>query len=94
MRKKTRVVLVESISNPTMKVCDVWEIARIAHEFGSKLIVDNTFATPFVERPRDLRADVVMHSGIKFQEATMKSLSECYVEARRRQRCSHSFAQE
>lgn len=66
MRRKTKVVFIESISNPTMKVCDIEKVGRIAHKFGSKLVVDNTFATPFVVRPSELGADIVMHSGTKF----------------------------
>ena len=66
MQKNTKIVLVESISNPMMKVCDVGRIAKIAHKFESKLAVDNTFATPFVERPIELGADIIMHSGTKF----------------------------
>jgi len=59
------VFLIETISNPTMKVCDVREIVKIAHGSGAEVIVDNTFATPFVLRPHHLGADIVMHSGTK-----------------------------
>ncbi|MHB8567092.1 MAG: trans-sulfuration enzyme family protein [Nitrososphaerales archaeon] len=62
----TKVVLVETISNPTMKVCDIKSIAKLARDRGAMLVVDNTFATPFVVRPSELGADVVMHSGTKF----------------------------
>ena len=59
------VFLVETISNPTMKVCDIREIVKIAHRSSAEVIVDNTFATPFVLRPHRLGADIVMHSGTK-----------------------------
>ena len=62
----TKLVLVETISNPTMKVCDLKTISKLAHDRGSLLVVDNTFATPFVVRPAELGADIVMHSGTKF----------------------------
>jgi cystathionine beta-lyase/cystathionine gamma-synthase len=62
----TKMVLVETISNPTMKVCDIPKIAEIAHEAGATLLVDNTFATPFIVRPSQLGADFVMHSGTKY----------------------------
>ena len=62
----TKIVLVETISNPTMKVCDLKKIAKQAHEKEALLIVDNTFATPFVARPSEFGADIVMHSGTKF----------------------------
>jgi len=59
------VILVETISNPTMKVCDIREIAKTAKETEAIVIVDNTFATPFLVRPIEKGADVVMHSGTK-----------------------------
>jgi len=64
--KNTKMILVETISNPTMKLCDLSRIAEIAHESGSVLLVDNTFATPFIVRPCELGADLVMHSGTKY----------------------------
>ncbi len=65
-KAKPKLVLIETISNPSMKVCDIKEIARMAHKVGALLAVDNTFATPFVARPMELGADMVMHSGTKF----------------------------
>jgi len=62
----TKMVLVETISNPTMNLCDIPRIAEIAHKAGAILLVDNTFATPFVARPSQMGADVVMHSGTKY----------------------------
>jgi len=62
----TKMVLVETISNPTMKVCDIGEVAKLAHENGALLLVDNTFATPFIFRPVTAGADVIMHSGTKY----------------------------
>lgn len=64
--EKPKLVLVETISNPSMKVCDLKEISRITNKVGATLVVDNTFATPFVARPLELGADIVMHSGTKF----------------------------
>lgn len=66
LSKSTKMVLVETISNPTMQVCDVSRIAKLSKEAGAILLVDNTFATPFVIRPTEHGADVVMHSGTKF----------------------------
>lgn len=63
---KPRVLLCETLSNPLLKVCDVEECAEIAHEVGAKLIVDNTFATPYLCRPLDLGADFVVHSATKY----------------------------
>ncbi|HMQ02561.1 MAG TPA: PLP-dependent aspartate aminotransferase family protein [Pyrinomonadaceae bacterium] len=60
------VLLCETMSNPLLKVCDIEECAAIAREVGAKLIVDNTFATPYLCRPIDLGADLVVHSATKF----------------------------
>ena len=64
--KNTKMVVVETISNPTMKICDLDKIAKISREASSIFLVDNTFATPFVCRPVEHGADIVMHSATKF----------------------------
>ncbi len=66
MRPNTRLVYVESPSNPAMQVTDIAGAAAIAHEHGSLLVVDNTFASPYLQRPLELGADVVLHSITKF----------------------------
>ncbi len=66
MRPHTRVVYVESPSNPTMQVTDLAGAAEIAHAHGSLLVVDSTFASPYLQQPLDLGADVVLHSVTKF----------------------------
>ncbi len=63
---KPAVLICETLSNPLLKVCDIEEAAVIAHEVGAKLIVDNTFATPYLCRPLDLGADFVVHSATKY----------------------------
>lgn len=63
---KPRVFVGETISNPLLKVLDIETVAKIAHESGAKLIVDNTFATPFLCRPIDFGTDFVVHSATKF----------------------------
>jgi cystathionine beta-lyase/cystathionine gamma-synthase len=62
----TRVLYVESISNPLLRVVDIAALARIAHDRGAALAVDATFASPALTRPRDLGADVVIHSLTKY----------------------------
>jgi methionine-gamma-lyase len=62
----TRVVYAETIANPTTVVTDHATVARLAHEHGATYIVDNTFASPYVCRPLDLGADLVVESGTKF----------------------------
>jgi len=63
---KPRVLIGETISNPLLKVLDIEACARIAHESGAKLIIDNTFATPFLCQPINFCADFVVHSATKF----------------------------
>jgi cystathionine gamma-synthase/methionine-gamma-lyase len=62
----TRVLMVEAISNPLLRVIDIGALARIAHERGASLAVDATFASPALVRPRELGADVVLHSLTKY----------------------------
>ncbi len=59
-------LICETLSNPLLRICDIEECASIAHEVGAKLIVDNTFATPYLCRPLDLGADLVVHSATKY----------------------------
>ena len=66
LRPDTKAVYVETPSNPTMQVTDIAAAAEIAHAAGALLIVDNTFLSPFFQRPLDLGADIVVHSGTKY----------------------------
>jgi len=63
---KPRILIAETISNPLLKVCDLSCCAEIAHAVGARLIVDNTFATPYLCRPLELGADIVVHSATKY----------------------------
>lgn len=62
----TKAIYVETPSNPLMQVSDLAALASVAHENGALLIVDNTFLTPYYQRPLELGADVVVHSGTKY----------------------------
>ncbi|UZJ80037.1 homocysteine synthase [Fictibacillus sp. KU28468] len=64
--EKTKAVYIETIGNPKIDVADISAIAEIAHEAGVPLIVDNTFATPYLCRPIEHGADIVVHSATKF----------------------------
>jgi len=64
--EKTKAVFIESIGNPGTNIIDVEAVAAIAHENGIPLIIDNTFATPYLLRPIEYGADVVVHSATKF----------------------------
>ena len=63
---RTKVVWVESPTNPLLGIADLAAVAAIAHENGALLVVDNTFATPYLQRPLALGADVVVHSTTKY----------------------------
>ncbi|TXK18501.1 cystathionine gamma-synthase [Homoserinibacter sp. GY 40078] len=62
----TRVVWLETPSNPLMKITDIAAVAAIAHAAGALVVVDNTFATPYLQQPLALGADVVVHSTTKY----------------------------
>jgi methionine-gamma-lyase len=66
LRPETCMVYVESPSNPTLALTDLAECARIAHDHGALFVVDNTFASPLLQRPLELGADLVVHSVTKF----------------------------
>jgi cystathionine gamma-synthase len=66
LRPTTKVVWVETPSNPLLRVVDIAALASCAHDVGARCIVDNTWATPLLQRPFALGADVVMHSTTKY----------------------------
>jgi cystathionine gamma-synthase len=66
IREETRVVWVETPSNPYLKVIDLERAAAVAHEAGARCLVDNTFASPYLQRPLELGCDVVVHSVTKY----------------------------
>jgi methionine-gamma-lyase len=66
MEPKTRIIFIETPANPTMVISDIRGAAEIAQENRSLLVVDNTFASPYLQRPLDHGADIVLHSLTKF----------------------------
>lgn len=66
IRPETKLVHIETPTNPMMRLTDIREAASIAHEVGALLSVDNTFASPFNQRPLELDADIVVHSTTKY----------------------------
>ncbi len=62
----TKMVWLETPTNPTLKLADIETIAKIAHQKGILVVVDNTFMSPFFQRPLDLGADIVVHSATKY----------------------------
>jgi len=63
---KTRYVYLETPSNPLLRLSDIAKAAKLAHAHGALLVVDNTFATPFLQQPLELGADLVLHSLTKY----------------------------
>ena len=66
MREETALVWVETPTNPLMRVNDIAALADVAHEHGARCVVDNTFATPYLQRPLEHGADAVCHSLTKY----------------------------
>ncbi|HLN43956.1 MAG TPA: cystathionine gamma-synthase [Acidimicrobiales bacterium] len=65
-RPRTRMVWVETPTNPLLNVLDIAAIATLAHDHGALVVVDNTFATPWIQQPLRLGADIVVHSTTKY----------------------------
>ncbi len=65
-RDRTRMVWVETPTNPLLTIVDIGAVSRLAHERGARVVVDNTFATPYLQRPLELGADVIVHSTTKY----------------------------
>jgi O-acetylhomoserine (thiol)-lyase len=66
IQENTKLIFIESLGNPASNVIDIEEVAAVAHKAGIPLIVDNTFATPYLCRPIEHGADIVIHSATKF----------------------------
>jgi cystathionine beta-lyase/cystathionine gamma-synthase len=66
MRPETKAVWIETPSNPLMKLVDLEAVSRVAHERGARVVVDNTFASPYGQQPILLGADIVAHSSTKY----------------------------
>ncbi|HXY71717.1 MAG TPA: cystathionine gamma-synthase [Actinomycetota bacterium] len=66
IRDTTKLVWVETPTNPTMKIVDIAAVARLARDRGARCVVDNTFASPYLQRPLELGADAVVHSTTKY----------------------------
>ena len=66
IRPETRMIWVETPTNPMLKIVDIAAVAEVAREHGALLVVDNTFASPMLQRPLESGADIVVHSATKF----------------------------
>jgi cystathionine beta-lyase/cystathionine gamma-synthase len=79
MTPATRAVLVETPTNPLMRLTDIAAVAEIAHRRDALLIVDNTFASPYFQRPLELGADIVFHSTTKYLNGHSDMIGGCVV---------------
>ncbi|WP_243128216.1 aminotransferase class V-fold PLP-dependent enzyme [Clostridium chromiireducens] len=81
INENTKTIFIETIGNPKLNVVDINAIARIAHSYNIPLIVDNTFATPFIIRPTELGADIVIHSSSKCINGSGISISGVIIDS-------------
>ena len=80
-RPNTKALFAETLSNPGMVVLDIEKFAKVAHEHGVPLIVDNTFATPINCRPFEWGADIVTHSTTKYMDGHAMAVGGCIVDS-------------
>lgn len=66
IRENTKAIFIETLGNPNSNIIDIEEVARVAHRHNIPLVVDSTFATPYLVRPFEYGADIVVHSATKF----------------------------
>lgn len=66
IRKETKAIYIETPTNPMMQVTDIAQVSALARKYGLLVIVDNTFLTPYFQKPFSLGADIIVHSGTKF----------------------------
>ncbi|MEW5703791.1 MAG: O-succinylhomoserine sulfhydrylase [Pseudomonadota bacterium] len=87
LSQKTKLVFIESPSNPTLEIIDIPAVAKLAHKAGAKLIVDNVFATPVLQSPFELGADIVVYSATKHIDGQGRCLGGAIL-------CSAEFSEE
>lgn len=78
-RTNTRMLLVETPSNPLMELADIAALAEVAHAHNALLVVDNCFATPVLQQPLKLGADVVVHSATKYIDGQGRALGGAFI---------------
>jgi O-acetylhomoserine (thiol)-lyase len=81
IRPNTKAIFIESVGNPNANLIDIQAVADVAHKHGIPLIVDNTFATPYLFRPIEHGADIVIHSASKFIDGHGKSMGGVIVDS-------------
>jgi cystathionine beta-lyase/cystathionine gamma-synthase len=93
LRRNTRIVFVETPTNPLMTLTDLAAVSRIAHRRGAELVVDNTFMSPYFQKPIALGADMVIHSTTKFLNGHSDGLGGVIVCTRKEQAEKFAFLQ-
>jgi len=93
LQKNTRLVFLETPTNPLMELCDLRALGEIAHRHGAEVVVDNTFMSPFFQRPIELGADMVIHSTTKFLNGHSDGLGGVVVCTRKEQAEKLAFLQ-
>src|SRR5262249_4857993 len=83
IRPETRLLFAETLGNPGLDVLDIAAVAAIAHQAGVPLLIDNTFATPYLQRPLELGADLVLHSATKWLGGHGVAIAGCLVDGGR-----------
>ncbi len=81
MTPRTKMVYLETPTNPMMDICDIAAVAELAHSRGALVAVDNTFLSPYLQRPLELGADLVVHSTTKFLNGHSDSIGGVLVAA-------------
>lgn len=81
VQENTKCIFTETISNPTLVVCDIEKMAKLAHQNGIPLIIDSTFATPINCRPFEFGADIVIHSTSKYMDGHAIALGGVIVDS-------------
>ena len=93
LQKNTRFVFLETPTNPLMELCDLRAVSNICHRHGAEVVVDNTFMSPFFQRPIELGADMVIHSTTKFLNGHSDGLGGVVVCTRKEQAEKLAFLQ-
>ncbi len=84
VKKNTSMIYIESPTNPTLKLVDIPKAAKLAHENGAILLVDNTFATPINQNPLTMGADVVLHSATKYLNGHLDLIAGAAVSSKKK----------
>ncbi|MCS6866034.1 MAG: cystathionine gamma-synthase [Gemmataceae bacterium] len=82
MSPQTKLVWIETPTNPLLQILDIAAIAQLAHDRGAKLVVDNTFASPYLQQPLKLGADLVVHSTTKYLGGHSDVIGGCVIGAK------------